>query len=380
MDQCEDWNCTFGQNSFRWGGCLCVSKESVFKAQNTALSACYKVILFFLQDERPRYWYPIPGGQRRAAQDEKQRIERLRPCLANTKMALTGCRIMPNFRAVSCCSLCSQAETPSSHPPAEEEVHSCSLPQLPLQARSYFIWGQRNNPCVSITCTAHRIWCGEGAAVGQPGLHCCPKQGCAQGGDELKGPLGPALAEGCTDRASCGRDHSFIQASPGESTWRSKKLIDQGFLIFPFLFPVSCVVPYLAYALGSPGVSEPFITAGKAPQHLPRCTEPPITGTPSQKAPVHWGSGFKLGRSRPHCFILTVSCCRFLSACWWVSAFSLCYFSVFCFFFFVNHVHHFMSCCYPRFSKHADSAIIDTDTILLRVAACNCKPQGILWR
>lgn len=61
---------------------MCLKGECLFKAQDTALSACYKVILFFLQDKRPRYWYPIPGGQRRAAQDEKERIERLRPCLA----------------------------------------------------------------------------------------------------------------------------------------------------------------------------------------------------------------------------------------------------------------------------------------------------------
>lgn len=35
--------------------------------------------------------------------------------------------------------LSSREETPFSHPPAEEEVHSCSLPPLPLQARSYVV-------------------------------------------------------------------------------------------------------------------------------------------------------------------------------------------------------------------------------------------------
>lgn len=54
---------------------------------------------------------------------------------------------------------------------------------------------------------------------------------------------------------------------------------------------------------------------------------------------------------------------------------------LFFFFFFLGHnVCHFRSCSYPRLSKHVDSAIIDTDTMLLRAAACNCKSQGILWR
>lgn len=261
VDQCEDWNCTFGQNSFRWGGCLCVKRECLSKPQNTVLSAHYKMILFFWQDKRPRYWYPVPGGQRRAVQDEKERIEGLGSCLANAKMALTGYRFVPHFRAVSRCSLCSQAEKRQLPLILLQRNRSalalcCSYPVRP-EVISFE--DRETTPCVSITCTAHRIRRGEGAAEGQPGL-------CLGRGQTEVAPWPcPCKELHWQTGASCGRAHSFTQASPGASTWRSKKLIGQGFLLFPFLFPVSCAVPYLAYALGSPGVSQLFMTAGKAP-------------------------------------------------------------------------------------------------------------------
>lgn len=69
------------------------------------------MVLFFWQDKRPRHWYPVPGGRRRTAQDEKERIERLRSCLNDMtqrqhSLATDSCHI-----SEQCLAVCSQAET-----------------------------------------------------------------------------------------------------------------------------------------------------------------------------------------------------------------------------------------------------------------------------
>lgn len=235
VDQCEDWNCAFGQSSCLWGGCLCVSKESVYS--NTVLSACYKMILF-------------SGKTRKRLVACCQHKDGTR-WLQNGATFQSGVLLLP--------VLSSREETPYSHPSAAEEVHSCSLSPSPLQARSYFIWGQTDRQLPGHHLHSSEFGVGREQQWGS--------QGCAWGGDELKWLLGPAPAESCTDRqehpvAETIHSHRPAQEQVCED---KKKLIGQGSLIVPFLFPVSCVVPYLAYALGSPGVSELLITAGKAP-------------------------------------------------------------------------------------------------------------------
>lgn len=104
--------------------------------------------------------------------------------------ATETCHISEQSLAVPCAL--QQRRDTLSHPPAEEEVHSCSLPLLPLQARSYFIWGQRERQL-----PVHHLHSSE---FGMGREQQWGSQGCAWVGGELKWPLGPAPAESCTDR------------------------------------------------------------------------------------------------------------------------------------------------------------------------------------
>lgn len=188
-------------------------------------------------------------------------------------MALSGYRIVPHFRAVSCCSCALKQRTDtflSSSCRGRGPLLLCATFSYPFRPEFMSFEDRKTTPHVSITSTAPRIRRGEGEAAGQAGL--CLGRGWTEAAPwpcpcrELHWQAG----------ASCGRDHPSTQASPGASTWRSKKLFGMGFLIFPFLFPVSCGVPYLAYTLGSPGVSELFITAGKALSTYPDAQNLPL--------------------------------------------------------------------------------------------------------
>lgn len=196
---------------------MCVSRESIYsKAQDSVLSACYKRIPFCAKtgDQDIGTLFQLAGEG--LPRKEKKRIKRLRSCPANRKTALASYRLSPHFRAASCCSLRCQAE--KRHlphiPPTEEEVHSYSLPLLPLQTRTGLFWLRTArqlpvHPSNASLTELSAVW-GQ-----QWGSQRCPKQGCALGREKLKLPLGSAPAESCMDRqagASWDRDHSYKPA------------------------------------------------------------------------------------------------------------------------------------------------------------------------
>lgn len=165
------------------------------------------MVLFFWQDKRPRHWYPVPGGQRRTAQDEKERIERLRSCLANTKTALTGYRIVPHFRAVSCCVLPSR--DPYSHPPSRGRgplLLSATI--TPSGQKLFNLRTERQLPACPSLAQLTEFGVGREQQGGSQPVF---------GRGQMKQPLGPAPAESCTDRQSFLWQRPFIHTGQPRS-------------------------------------------------------------------------------------------------------------------------------------------------------------------
>lgn len=183
--------------------------------------------------------------------------------------------------------LSSREETPSSHTPAEEEVHSYSLPLLALQTRTglFQLRTARQLPVHPSSAQLTELSAGWGQQWRSQSSTAAPSRAVLWEGRNRSCPLALPLQR----TSSTGR-----QELPGaeteptqEQVHEDKKKIDWS-LIPSFLFPLSSAVPYLAHALGSPGVSELFITAGK--QTLLALTQ------------LHWASRYRNSLPRkPRC-------------------------------------------------------------------------------
>lgn len=246
----------------------CVSEGRVPIQRHRALSSALATRGFFFVPRQetkilvPYSSWPEKGSPGR----QKKRRKTFRSCPANRKMALASYRLLPHFRAVSCCSLCSQAEKRHLPPILLQRKRSILTPchcYLFRPEQDYFSWGQQGS-CLCIHQMHNsqnevrgRVSSGVARAMPLPQARLCS----GKGGTEV------APAESCINSqagASWDRDRSYKPAQE-QVHQDKKKLIGQWFLVFPFLFPVSSVVPHLAHALGSPGVSELFVTAGKPP-------------------------------------------------------------------------------------------------------------------
>lgn len=115
---------------------VCVSQGRV-SVQRHRTSALATRGFFFVPTQESEILVPYSSWLGKGCSGRKKRIKRLRSCPASRKTALASSRLLPRFRAESCCSPRCQAKRhlPAA-PPTEEEVLSCSLPLLPLQIRT----------------------------------------------------------------------------------------------------------------------------------------------------------------------------------------------------------------------------------------------------
>lgn len=178
---------------------------------------------FFVPRQETKILVPYSSWPGKGSPGMKKRIKRLRSCPANMKTALANYRLLPHFRAVSCCSLCYQAE--KRHlppiPPTEEEVHSYSLPLLPLQTRTglFHLRTARQLPVHPSDAQLTELSAGWGQQRGSQSYTAAPTGLCSgKGGTEVAPWLCPCRELHQQAGRSFLGQRSFIQASPGAST------------------------------------------------------------------------------------------------------------------------------------------------------------------